>query len=165
MPQTYFLKGFDRLLVQRIAMRKLVVLLIVLFCLSPVQAELDQTEVHVLYSLEADVDADGVPERLVVVVFDRADPTQQGDKAFWVLKRDGEKFNTVYDSGRSDGAFDNRMAMWQVLSPESVPPGISVIQDGQGYPMIRVCFTPNSDHLVDYRFNGKTFVIEYPVDL
>lgn len=136
--------------------------LLVFLCFSSAMAQSENTDYYVLYSLQADVDNDGVAERLVMVAYNRPDPTQQGDKAFWVLKRHGEKYRRVFDSGRGTGAFDNRMAMWQILSPESTPPGISVIRDGKGYPMIRVCFTPNSDNLIDYRYNGHKFVVEYP---
>ena len=136
-------------------MRYLCLSLLLLFAVLPVGAE-GQTY-HVLYSLHADVDGEKGEERLLMVSTTSSDPTSPGPKEFWVMKLRGDKYERVHRAGPDEGEFTNSMVMWQIESPETMLPGISLLPRGGKYPVVRIVFAPSSDYLVDFQYDGKTY--------
>lgn len=116
-----------------------------------------QKTMYALYTIDADSDGDGQSERLVVFSPDSPDPTRPGNKELWIYKRLGEKFVPFYQH-RFQAAFSNQMAPYQFEYP-STKLGLAVIPSGEGqeYPTIMLVFTPNSEDLAIYRYNGVQY--------
>lgn len=136
-------------------MRYLFLALMIALLSLPVVAQ--EESYHVLYSLHADVDGDGADERILMLSRDDADPTSRSFKEFWVMKLKGEKFHRVFTSGPMEAEFTNQMALWQLEGPDNMTPGISLLNRGERFPLIRVVFAPGSDYLADFQFDGKTY--------
>lgn len=130
-------------------------ILVTLFLGFPAHAE---ERAHVLFMLDADVDADGHPERLLVLSQESSDPSHRGPKEFRVLKRKGDLFETVFSESYKSAAFSNEVAELQWKIPTTaVGLKVSPLPPGVKYPSFMVIFTPNSDDAVFYQFDGKNF--------
>lgn len=136
-------------------MRYLCLALLLLLVALPSTAE-EQTY-HVLYSLHANVDGEEGDERLLMISRTSSNPTAPGPKEFWIMKLRGEKYERVHQAGPDEGEFTNSMVMWQIESPDTMPPGISLLTGRGKYPVVRIVFAPSSDYLVDFQFDGKSY--------
>lgn len=118
---------------------------------------LAQDRLFCLYAVDADADGDGRPERLVVYSAESGDPTRMGPKELWIYRRLGDKFVPFYKH-KFRAAFSNQVAAYQFEMP-STKIGVAVQPAGEGqeYPMVMVIFTPNSEDVALYRYNGRQF--------
>ena len=73
------------------------------------------------------------------------------------MKLQGDKYERVHRAGPDEGEFTNSMVMWQIESPETMLPGITLLSPEKRYPVIRIVFAPSSDYLVDFQYDGKAY--------
>lgn len=118
-------------------------------------------DVHILYSLDADVNGDGVEERLLVGSPTSGDPTAVSAKDFVICERVGDKFKPVYTKSLgTNSQFQNKVASFQWQGPDTIMAGITtrpVYGQPNKPPEIWVVFVPSSDGFLSFRYNGKTY--------
>ena len=112
---------------------------------------------YVLYSLDADIDGDRTPERMVVLSYESSDPAHQGKKKLLIMKRSGDLYKTVY-SDQFDGGFYTKLDPFQWQGADNAMAGVSLRKfSDQKYATVWVVFTPNSSDFLSYTYDGKTF--------
>lgn len=114
-------------------------------------------DVYVLNWLEADLDGDKVPERVLVVSADSPDPNAKARKELRVMKRKGGKMVTVHKMPLNDASFTSKMGMWQLEEPATKLWGLNY---EAATKRVLVCFTPNSGEFFWLKWNGKAYVTE-----
>ena len=134
-------------------MRKLLISLLLLLTL-PSSAD---DSAYVLYSLDADIDGDRTPERMVILSQESSDPAHQGNKKLLIMKRSGDVYQTIF-TDQFDGAFYTKLAPFQWQGAENAMAGVTLRKfSEQKYPTVWVVFTPNSSDFLSYSYDGKTF--------
>ena len=119
-------------------------------------------EFYVLDWVEGDLDGDRVPERVVVLSTDSADPGNvESKKELWVLKRKGDKFVPIKRMPLNNARFHQKMHEWQIKEPLTKLWGLNYLPAIKaGKASIIVCFAPNSGEYFRLIFNGKSYVVE-----
>lgn len=131
--------------------QKLITLLLALTLAAAAQ------DVYVLNWLEADLDGDKVPERVLVVSSESPDPNAKARKELRVMKRKGGKLVTVHKLPLDDSSFNTKMGSWQLEEPATKMWGLNYETKGR---RVLVCFTPNSGEFFWLFWNGKAYVTE-----
>ena len=111
---------------------------------------------------EGDLNGDRVPERVLLVSPDSADPTNvKSRKKLVVLQRKGERYQSVFEWPIANGVVFTTKASERLLSPFADFWGLSYRPAKPGYkPSARLCFTPGSGEFVNLVFDGKKYQIQ-----
>jgi hypothetical protein len=116
---------------------------------------------HLLSWVEGDLDEDRVPERVLLVSPDSADPTQaKSRKKLLVLQRKGQQYRKVYEWSVTDGVpfqtkvdsrmFDGWADFW----------GLSYHRKtASRSARVKLCFTPGGGEFVDLMHDQKGFFV------
>ena len=134
-------------------MKKLLVSFLLLLILPAIADD----SAYVLYSLDADIDGDRAPDRLVILSYESSDPAHQGNKKLLIMKRRGDVFQTVF-SDSFEGSFYTKVAPFQWQDADNAMAGLNIRKfSEQKYAGVWVVFTPNSSDFLSYSYDGKTF--------
>lgn len=131
-------------------------LLALLSTLVVTQVTLAQSTTFVLYSVDRDVNGDGVAERVMVTSENTGDPTSESQKSLLILRRSGEKYVSVFKADLGSSGFTNQLESFQWEDAGTLMAGIEVRQ-GSRYPEIWIVFAPNTDHVATFQFDGKAY--------
>lgn len=133
-------------------MKKLILFLFALTATAVAQP------VHVLDTLEADLDGDGTLERALIVSSTSADPGASSKKELRIMKKKNDLYTTLYTMPL-DAPFSTDVDAWQIESPDTLFWGLN-LRKAKPYNVLAVVFTPNSGEFFELVWNGKTYQVE-----
>ena len=131
--------------------------LIIVFFTALLAAPALASDTYILYSLEADLNNDSVPERVLVRAKNSSDPSKEGPKDFVIFQKSGEKYKAVYRETFQDG-FYTKLARFQWESPSDAMPGLSIRKGSNGQE-VWVVFATGSDHFFRVLHSSRGYKI------